>query len=163
MRCVLTVMLSAVSPFNTLTAADAPATPDPKATAAAMDGDWVLLPHKATLARDAKMVTWVDAAGFDNFKPLGVTKLADLSFLRFEKGKARLLSDLDEKDARLAVRVESPTGIHEAGFCRVVFEADGKKLTGICKVQGDKLELRVPETCVCAKSGQIAVYQRVGK
>ena len=41
--------------------------------------------------------------------------------------------------------------------------ADGKTLTGICKVRGDKLELRVPETCSCAKTGQIAVYQRVGK
>ena len=163
MRWLLTLTLAAFTAVGSLTGADAPAKPDPKATATAMDGDWVLLPHKATLGTDAKMVSWVDAAGFDNFKPLGVKELADLSYLRFEKGKARLLSDLDAKEARLAIRVESPTGLNEAGFCRVVFEADGKTLAGICKVQGDKLELRVPETCKCAKSGQIAVYQRVGK
>src|SRR5262245_8248056 len=144
--------------------ADEPLKPDPKATAASLEGDWVLLPHKATLGAANQMVTWVDVMGFDYFKPLGVKELADLSYLRFEKGNLRLLTDLDKKEARVGVRVEPPgEQVREAGFCRVVFDVDGTPLAGICRVRGDKLEIRVPEGCVCAKTGQLAVYQRVGK
>lgn len=164
MRSALLCLLVIASATGSVIRADEPAKPDPKATAAALEGDWVLLPHKATAGAANQMVTSVDAFGFDQFKPLGVNKLADLSYLRFEKGKLRLLTDLDNTEARVGVRVEPPgEGVRAAGFCRVVFEVDGKALVGVCRTQGDKLEIRVPEGCVCAKTGQLAVYQRVGK
>jgi len=164
MRWALLWLLVISSATGSVGRADEPSKPDPKATAASLEGDWVLLPHKATVGAANQMVTWIDVNGFDYFKPLGVKELADLSYLRFEKGKLRLLTDLDKKEARVGVRVEPPGGrVREPGFCRVVFDVDGKPLAGICRVQGDKLEIRVPESCVCAKTGQLAVYQRVGK
>jgi hypothetical protein len=164
MRWVLLLLLLVFSAIGSVVRADEHAKPDPKATAASLEGDWVLLPHKATLGAANNMVTWVDASGFTFFEPLGVKEFADLSYLRFEKGTLRLLTDLDKKWARAGVRVEPPDeGVREGGFCRIVFTKKCGQLVGICRVQGDKLEIRVPATCSCPKSGQIAVYQRVGK
>ena len=142
-------------------AADAadPEKPDPAVVTRALEGDWVLLPHKATLGAKTHMVTWIDEAGFGHFKPLGAERLADLSYLRVEAGKLRLLNQLD-KPGGLPVLIGGATG-SEPGICRItVTLPDGKAATGVCRVVGDKLEVRFPETCVCAKSGDIAVYQR---
>ena len=164
MRWILLLVLSIFSTIASVVRADERDKPDPKATAASLEGDWVLLPHKATLGAANNMVTWVDVSGFDLFKPLGVKDLSDLSYLRFQKGTLRLLADLDKNYGRCGVRVEPPDeAVREGGFCRIVFTKKCGPLTGICRVQGDKLELRVPEPCRCPKSGQIAVYQRVGK
>jgi hypothetical protein len=139
-----------------------PEKPDPAVVARALEGDWVSLPHKATLGAKSGMVSWVGESGFGHFKALGAETLADLSYLRIDAGKLRLLRHLDTPGG-LPISTAGTTS-SEPGFCRVTFtRPDGKAATGICRVVGDKMEVRFPETCVCAKSGDIAVYQRVGK
>src|SRR5262249_27713320 len=164
MRWVLLSLLLIPSAIGSVVRGDEPAKPDPKATAASLEGDWVLLPHKATLGAANKMVTWIDVSGFGYFKPLGVKELTDLSYLRFEKGKLRLLPDLDKQEARVTVRVEAPgEGVREAGFCRVVFEVDGKPLAGICRIQGEKLGRRRAQGGGCANTGGLAVCHAARK
>jgi hypothetical protein len=113
-----------------------------------MQGKWQLVERESFFATDGPIKEYLP----EYKRELEVVRIERNQLLVNSKRQPMAIAN----DLRLPdVRVKS--GNHLICF---TFE-DGRAMLGSYRLQGNKLEIRVPETCECTRTGIIATFERI--
>ena len=132
-------------------AADPPLGRDAKKELQSMQGSWRLIESESSFATDGVIKRYLP-----DYKK-------ELQSLNMEGNKLTLHMRRDPLVVANDLQIENVRD-HVKGNRLICFTfGDGRAMLGSYKVVGDKVEIRVPETCICTRTGIIASFARVKK
>jgi hypothetical protein len=119
----------------------------------AMQGEWRLDPERSFFATD----TAFDSIVKEPKRQLSSVRVTGNSLHLSDGAQVVVTNDL-----RIA-GVEASDGEEGRHLICIVIPEDGRAFLGSYRIDGDNLEIRYPHTCICTRTGKVAVFARSKK